>query len=80
MNPFTYCRPGDVATAVNEASAERAKFIGGGTNLLDLMKEDVERPGRELPEPPGSPIDAQGDPAFPALRTATDPKIADSMR
>ena len=24
----------------------RAKFIAGGTNLVDLMKEDVERPSR----------------------------------
>ena len=28
------------------ASGAGAKFIAGGTNLLDLMKEDVERPAR----------------------------------
>ena len=41
-------------TAVTEAVARRmkqaahptAKFIAGGTNLIDLMKENVEQPGR----------------------------------
>ena len=47
MNPFTYTRAGDVATAVREVAADgAAKFIAGGTNLLDLMKENVERPSR----------------------------------
>jgi xanthine dehydrogenase YagS FAD-binding subunit len=47
MNPFTYTRIDDVATAVREVTADgRAKFIAGGTNLLDLMKENVERPDR----------------------------------
>ena len=47
MNPFTYSRADDVATAVREIAADGgAKFIAGGTNLLDLMKEDVERPER----------------------------------
>lgn len=47
MNSFTYTRAGDVATAVREVSANgTAKFIAGGTNLIDLMKENVERPSR----------------------------------
>ncbi|MCL4767019.1 MAG: xanthine dehydrogenase family protein subunit M [Hyphomicrobiaceae bacterium] len=46
MRPFSYTRPGDVSEAVREASAEGARFIAGGTNLIDLMKEDVERPLR----------------------------------
>ena len=47
MNPFTYSRADDVATAVRDiASGAGAKFIAGGTNLLDLMKENVERPAR----------------------------------
>ncbi|MFD1140330.1 FAD binding domain-containing protein [Larkinella insperata] len=45
MNRFSYSRPGNVDTAVDElAHREGAKFIAGGTNLLDLMKENVERP------------------------------------
>ena len=45
MNSFTYKRAGDVAEAVAEISKNtNSKFIAGGTNLLDLMKENVERP------------------------------------
>ena len=47
MINFEYTRASDIADAVRRASAEpRAKFIAGGTNLIDLMKEDVERPTR----------------------------------
>ncbi|UHG93483.1 FAD binding domain-containing protein [Spirosoma oryzicola] len=47
MNYFTYARPQEVDTAVDELVADPlAKFIAGGTNLLDLMKENVERPDR----------------------------------
>src|SRR5256885_1147159 len=60
MNAFAYTRVHDVATAVREKSAlsrsaeedgqahgdGAAKFIAGGTNLIDLMKENVERPQR----------------------------------
>lgn len=47
MNAFSYTRADGVATAVRErASEETAKFIAGGTNLIDLMKENVERPTR----------------------------------
>ena len=47
MNSFTYARAGDVATAVREVAADGAtRFIAGGTNLIDLMKENVARPSR----------------------------------
>jgi xanthine dehydrogenase YagS FAD-binding subunit len=47
MNSFAYTRAGDVATAISEMAKDgAAKFIAGGTNLLDLMKENVERPSR----------------------------------
>ena len=47
MNSFSYTRAEDVATAVHEVAADgAAKFIAGGTNLIDLMKENVERPSR----------------------------------
>ncbi len=45
MKPFTYERaksPAEAATAA--ARTEGAKFIAGGTNLLDLMKLEIERP------------------------------------
>ena len=47
MINFQYARAHDVADAVRHIAAEpTAKFIAGGTNLIDLMKEDVERPSR----------------------------------
>ncbi|HLM57506.1 MAG TPA: xanthine dehydrogenase family protein subunit M, partial [Pyrinomonadaceae bacterium] len=43
--PFDYIRASDPQAAVRAVAANpRAKFLAGGTNLLDLMKEDVERP------------------------------------
>src|SRR5690242_21687673 len=45
MINFQYVRADDVADAVRRITADpMAKFIAGGTNLIDLMKEDVERP------------------------------------
>ena len=44
MTPFTYSRPGDAATAVREAAGAGAAYLGGGTNLVDLMREGIERP------------------------------------
>jgi len=47
MINFQYARATDVADAVRQiASDPAAKFIAGGTNLIDLMKENVERPTR----------------------------------
>ncbi|MEO7165510.1 MAG: xanthine dehydrogenase family protein subunit M [Spartobacteria bacterium] len=49
MNPFTYSRPADWQAAVHDAAADpRAKFLGGGTNLVDLMKMGVETPAHLL--------------------------------
>ena len=45
MRAFTYERPADPAAAARAAAAQPgAKFIGGGTNLLDLMKLEIETP------------------------------------
>jgi xanthine dehydrogenase YagS FAD-binding subunit len=44
MRAFTYERPPNVAAAMQAASQPGASFIAGGTNLLDLMKIDVEQP------------------------------------
>jgi len=47
MINFGYIRATDVASAVRQIAADpQAKFIAGGTNLIDLMKQDVERPAR----------------------------------
>jgi xanthine dehydrogenase YagS FAD-binding subunit len=45
MINFQYIRANDIADAVRHIAADpTAKFIAGGTNLIDLMKENVERP------------------------------------
>ncbi len=45
MKPFTYERAASVeAAAKAAASVQGARFIAGGTNLLDLMKLQVETP------------------------------------
>ena len=47
MINFQYVRATDVADAVRQITADpTAKFIAGGTNLIDLMKYDVERTPR----------------------------------
>lgn len=45
MNRFEYVRAGTVAEAVGAFQAG-SRFIAGGTNLIDLMKYEVEKPGR----------------------------------
>lgn len=47
MKPFSYTRTSSSGAAVEALSNDtNAKFIGGGTNLLDLMKSGVEQPER----------------------------------
>jgi xanthine dehydrogenase YagS FAD-binding subunit len=47
MNNFGYSRATDVADAVRQIGADpAAKFIAGGTNLIDLIKEHVTLPSR----------------------------------
>jgi xanthine dehydrogenase YagS FAD-binding subunit len=46
VTPFSYIAAHDVAEAVREGAGAGVKFIAGGTNLVDLMKEHVERPNR----------------------------------
>ena len=43
MTPFTYARAADPADAVSRAAAG-ARYLGGGTNLVDLMRETIEAP------------------------------------
>jgi xanthine dehydrogenase YagS FAD-binding subunit len=47
MIPFQYARANDVADAIKQIATDpSAKFIAGGTNLIDLIKYDVEGPAR----------------------------------
>lgn len=44
MTPFSYSRANDTAQALDLGQAPGSKFLGGGTNLVDLMRETIERP------------------------------------
>src|ERR1700729_2592364 len=44
MQPFEYVAAGDVASALELVRPTGARFIAGGTTLIDLMKEGVEAP------------------------------------
>src|SRR5947207_11998905 len=47
MELFTYVRTEEPGAAIKEVSGEaRARFLAGGTNLLDYMKLNVESPAR----------------------------------
>jgi xanthine dehydrogenase YagS FAD-binding subunit len=46
MEPFTYTRSADAGQAISTATNQDARFVAGGTTLLDLMKLDVERPAQ----------------------------------
>ena len=43
MTPFAYARAADAGDATRRA-ADGARYLGGGTNLVDLMRETVETP------------------------------------
>lgn len=44
MNPFSYVRAVDNADALRQRAGHAAAYLGGGTNLVDLMRETVARP------------------------------------
>ncbi|HEX3878060.1 MAG TPA: xanthine dehydrogenase family protein subunit M [Bryobacteraceae bacterium] len=47
MRDFAYTRAASVSEAVGLlANPAATKFLGGGTNLVDLMRENIERPER----------------------------------
>ncbi len=65
MDAFSYVRAADLDAAVRAGSADGARYIGGGTNLLDLMKGGVERAGTlvditHLPLADVTPLDGGG--------------------
>ncbi|MCQ8239603.1 FAD binding domain-containing protein [Rhizosaccharibacter radicis] len=44
MNPVSYVRAADAGAAVAMGAAAGTRYLGGGTNLVDLMRENVEAP------------------------------------
>jgi xanthine dehydrogenase YagS FAD-binding subunit len=84
VNRFGYVRAADVAEAAREAGDPAARIIAGGTNLVDLLKYNVERPGRlvdinGLPGLRGIEETAEGGLRVGALVTNTelayDPRV-----
>jgi xanthine dehydrogenase YagS FAD-binding subunit len=64
MINFEYVRASSVADAIYQIAADpAAKFIAGGTNLVDLMKEEVERPTRliDITRLPLKSVEENGD-------------------
>ncbi|MFN3513168.1 MAG: FAD binding domain-containing protein [Phenylobacterium sp.] len=82
MRPFTYERAADALSAVRTvAQTPGAKFLAGGTNLLDLMKLEIERPAHlvDVGRLPLAQIEADGE----ALRigaVATNSQVAADAR
>ena len=46
MKTFSYAKAATPEGAVRDIDSDRARFIAGGTNLLDLMKLQVETPAK----------------------------------
>ncbi|WP_298091752.1 xanthine dehydrogenase family protein subunit M [uncultured Sphingomonas sp.] len=46
MTPFDYTRATDTADALHQGAITGTAYLGGGTNLVDLMRETVARPER----------------------------------
>jgi len=44
MTPFTYARAEDAADALRLGQANATAYLGGGTNLVDLIRETVAKP------------------------------------
>ena len=45
MRPFAYARAADTADAIRLVNqVPNARFLAGGTNLIDLMREQIEQP------------------------------------
>jgi xanthine dehydrogenase YagS FAD-binding subunit len=63
MIEFSYARAETTAAAIAFAAKEvQAKYLGGGTNLIDLMRETIEKP-RSLVDVTGlsTAIESRGD-------------------
>lgn len=82
MKAFTYERPADTAAAVRAISRPGAKFLGGGTNLLDLMKVEVETPSHlvDVSRLPLSDIDDAENGGLRIGATVSNTELANDKR
>ena len=79
MREFGYERASDVSGAVALLDADPdARFLGGGTNLVDLMKTGVERPARlvDVRELPLDRIESTEDGGLRIGATVTNSDLA----
>ncbi|QBE65987.1 FAD binding domain-containing protein [Pseudoduganella lutea] len=78
MNPFAYARAIDAADAVVRGGTPGSKYLGGGTNLVDLMRETVEHPAM-LVDVTGLPdtIDERPDGSLLIGAAATNTAVAE---
>ncbi|MGW7729191.1 xanthine dehydrogenase family protein subunit M [Streptomyces canus] len=79
MREFTYDRALDVSGALALLDADPdARFLGGGTNLVDLMKTGVERPARlvDVRELPLDGIEVTADGGLRIGATVTNSDLA----
>ncbi|MCX7366424.1 MAG: xanthine dehydrogenase family protein subunit M [Alphaproteobacteria bacterium] len=82
MKAFTYERPADTAAAVRAVARPGAKFLGGGTNLLDLMKVEVETPTHlvDVTRLPLSDIDDAPNGGLRIGATVTNSELSNDKR
>lgn len=78
MKSFTYERAASVEGAVKAAQAPGARFIAGGTNLLDLMKLEIEAPTHlvDVSRLPLAGIEATADGGLRIGASATNTAVA----
>src|SRR5712675_1461885 len=70
MKEFRYQRASEIAAACTSAAQPATKFIAGGTNLVDLMKLQIETPAR-LVDISRLPLDGIEETAEGGLRIGT---------
>lgn len=78
MKAFTYERAASVEGAVKAAQAPGARFIAGGTNMLDLMKLEIETPTHlvDVGRLPMSAIEEAADGGLRIGASATNTAVA----
>jgi xanthine dehydrogenase YagS FAD-binding subunit len=83
MKPFSYERASSAAEAAKAAAADPgARFLAGGTNLLDLMKLEIEAPTRviDIGRLPLKAIDDTADGGLRIGANATNSDVAAHRR
>ena len=71
MNPFSYVRANSVTEALREHGGDpQSRYLGGGTNLVDLMRYGVERGCLVVAASGNRGASAPREPVYPAAYAA----------